>query len=163
MTLPSSRVAGLISWLVLLVPLAMPSPAPAAVFSPHSRVTEVTVYRDGALVTREAHLTLPAGDHPIKLTEIPAVADPDSVRVTGTGTGGMSIGGVEVSQEFRQPNLTPEYKALDDDDTAPGYVADPNEPGIMTWKITVPKGARKEVVLRYRIRAPRAMPLMGFQ
>jgi len=85
----------------------------AAEFSPDSKVTELTVYRDGALVTREAKVTLPAGDHRIVLREIPAVADPNSVRVSGMGTGGMTIGGVEVTQDFRAANLTPDYKALE--------------------------------------------------
>ncbi len=82
-------------------------------FSPASRVTAVTVYRDSALVTREARLSLPPGDHRVLLKEIPAVADPDSVRIQGTSTEEMSIGGVEVSQEFRQPDLTPEYRSLE--------------------------------------------------
>ncbi|MCI0656210.1 MAG: mucoidy inhibitor MuiA family protein, partial [Acidobacteria bacterium] len=61
----------------------------------------------------EAKVTLPAGDHRIVLQEIPAVADPNSVRVTGMGTGGMTIGGVEIAQDFRPANLTPEYRALE--------------------------------------------------
>jgi len=93
---------------------ALPSSAAGAgEFSPSSRVTSVIVYRQQALVTREARLTLPPGDHRVVLKEIPSVADPDSVRVTGVGTGGMAIGGVEVRQEFRQPNLTPEYRTLE--------------------------------------------------
>jgi N-terminal domain of unknown function (DUF4140) len=51
-----------------------------AEFSPDSKVTDLTVYRDGALVTREARVTLPAGDHRVVLREIPSVADPNSVR-----------------------------------------------------------------------------------
>jgi uncharacterized protein (TIGR02231 family) len=96
-----------------LLALAAPGPAQSAEFSPATRVTAVTVYRDGALVTREAELNLPAGDHRILLKEIPAVADPASIRVSGTGAEGISIGGVEVSQDFRQPGLTTEYKALE--------------------------------------------------
>jgi uncharacterized protein (TIGR02231 family) len=52
---------------------------------------------------------------------------------------------------------------LDSQDTTPGFTIDPNEPGILTWKITVPKGAKKEMVLRYRVRAPRGLPLSGLQ
>jgi uncharacterized protein (TIGR02231 family) len=85
----------------------------AAEFHPDSKVTEVTVYRDGTLVTREAKVTLPVGNHRILLQEIPAVADPNSVRVSGVGTGGMTIGGVEMAQDFRPANLTPEYKELE--------------------------------------------------
>jgi|GEM_PF-2840832 len=84
-----------------------------AEFSPDSKVTDLTVYRDGALVTREARVTLPAGDHRVVLKEIPSVADPNSVRVSGLGTGGMTIGGVEITQDFRPANLTPDYKALE--------------------------------------------------
>lgn len=87
--------------------------ARATEYKPASRVTEVTVYRDGALVSREARQALPPGDHRILLEEIPSVADPSSVRVTGSGTPGLTLGGVEVSQEFRPANLTPEYQALD--------------------------------------------------
>lgn len=87
--------------------------AGAAEFRPASRVTGVTVYREGALVTREAKLTLPPGDHRILLEEIPSVADPNSVRITGVGNGGLILGGVEVSQEYRAANLTPEYRQLE--------------------------------------------------
>ena len=52
---------------------------------------------------------------------------------------------------------------LDSQETAPGFTTDPNEPGILTWKISVPKGAKKEMVLRYRVRAPRGVPLSGLQ
>ena len=115
MKIQATRSAGFLSVpLVSVLVLATLPPGPsAAEYSPASRVTGITVYRDGALVGREARLTLPPGDHRVLLKEIPAVADPNSVRVTGTGTGGMSIGGVEVSREFREPNLTPEYKALE--------------------------------------------------
>src|SRR5439155_25076022 len=33
-----------------------------------------------------------------------------TVRVNGTGSAGIEIGGVEVQREFRQPDLTPEYR-----------------------------------------------------
>jgi hypothetical protein len=89
--------------------------AAAAEFTPESRVVEVTVYRQAALVTREALLTLPPGSHRIILNGLPSVADPDSVHVSGTGSSGIEIGGVEVQQEFRQPDLTPEYRQVERD------------------------------------------------
>jgi len=85
----------------------------AAEFTPESRVVEVTVYRQAALVTRETRLTLPPGSHRIILSGLPSVADPDSVRVNGTGSAGIEIGGVEVQREFRQPSLTPEYRQVE--------------------------------------------------
>ena len=102
------------SCLLLCLPVVLSIPgAVAAESTPASHVTQVTLYRDGALVTREAQVTLLPGDHRVLLKEIPSVADPNSVRVTGAGTAGMVIGGVEVSQDFRPANLTPEYKGLE--------------------------------------------------
>ncbi len=89
--------------------------AGAAEYSPDSRVTDVTLYREGALVTREARLSLAPGSHRVVLRGLPCVADPDSVRAGGTGTAGIEIGGVEEQQEFRQPNLTPEYRQVEKD------------------------------------------------
>src|SRR3989442_11692915 len=87
----------------------------AAELTPESRVTQVTVYRQGALVAREARLSLPPGSHRVVLQNLPCVADPDSVRASGTGTAGIEIGGVEVRQEFRQPQLTAEYAQVQKD------------------------------------------------
>ncbi len=84
----------------------------AAELAPESRVTDVTVYRQGALVTREARLSLPSGSHRVVLQGLPCVADPDSVRASGTGAVGIEIGGVEVLREFHQPELTPEYRQI---------------------------------------------------
>jgi uncharacterized protein (TIGR02231 family) len=99
---------------VLLSSLAAPlaGAAAAAELTPESRVVEVTVYRQAALVTREARLTLPPGDHTIVLDRLPAVADPDSVRVSGTGPADIQIGGVEVQKEFQPPDLTPGYRQI---------------------------------------------------
>src|SRR5213593_2997111 len=79
----------------------------AAEFTPASRVIEVTVYRQAALVTREARVALPPGDHRVILTGLPDIADPSSVRVSGSGSAGIQIGGLEVRQDFGQPNLSP--------------------------------------------------------
>jgi len=107
------RRSGFLSLSLTLAATAAHGLLRASEFSPPSRVIEVIVYRQQALLTREARLTLPPGDHRVVLREIPSVADPNSVRVTGAGTGGITIGGVEVRQEFRPPNLTPEYRDLE--------------------------------------------------
>ena len=44
-------------------------------------------------------------------------------------------------------------------ETTPGFTIDPKEPGILTWKVTVPAAGKAEIALRYRIRAPRDLPL----
>jgi prefoldin subunit 5 len=93
--------------------LAVVSAAGAAEFTPESRVAEVTVYRQGALVTRESRLSPPPGSHRVVLQGLPCVADPDSVRVSGSGSAGLEIGGIEVQQEFRLPSLTPGYRQIE--------------------------------------------------
>src|SRR5881397_1151969 len=99
----------LVAPILLVVALSLHA-AGAAEYSPESRVSQVTVYRQGALVTREARLSLPPGSHRILLQGLPCVAAPDSVRASGTGAGGIEIGGIEVLQEFHQPSLSPEYR-----------------------------------------------------
>src|SRR3989442_15626818 len=90
--------------------VALATPAVAAEFTPESRVVEVTVYRQAALVAREARLTLPPGSHRVILKGIPCVADPDSVRVSGTGSAGIEIGGGEGEGEIHHPAPSPEYR-----------------------------------------------------
>jgi len=50
---------------------------------------------------------------------------------------------------------------LDEKDTTPGFTRDPNEPGILTWGLAASKSAKKEIVLHYRIRAPRGLLIAG--
>jgi uncharacterized protein (TIGR02231 family) len=97
---------------LLLTVASFPPGAGAAETSPASRVARVTVYRQGALVVREARVSLPPGSHRILLKELPAVADPDSVRVGGRGAPGITLGGVELRREYRETTTTPEYRAL---------------------------------------------------
>jgi len=80
---------------------------------PMSRVTAVTVYRQQALVSREARLTLPPGDGRIVLEDLPSVVDPNSFRVSGRGASGIEIRGVEVRQQFREPGHSAEYRELE--------------------------------------------------
>jgi uncharacterized protein (TIGR02231 family) len=98
---------------LLALPMLLGARTWADDFSPPSKVVGVTVFRQGALIEREARITVPPGDHRIILKEIPSVADPNSVRVTGAGTSGMILGGVEIAKDFRPANLTPEYKQLE--------------------------------------------------
>ncbi|OLE66881.1 MAG: hypothetical protein AUG09_05285 [Acidobacteria bacterium 13_1_20CM_2_68_7] len=50
---------------------------------------------------------------------------------------------------------------LDDDQTTPGATTDPKEPGILTWRIPVPKSGTKEITLTYSVRSPRSVALAG--
>jgi hypothetical protein len=52
---------------------------------------------------------------------------------------------------------------LDDEETTPGAVTDEKEPGIMTWRVSVPKGGKREIALTYRVRSPRGLVLTGLE
>lgn len=126
--MPSKYIVCAAVLLPIMLLMEIP-PSRADELTPPSRVVEVTVYRASgpihrpqavlprgqALVTREARLSVPAGDHKIILAEIPAVADPDSIRVSGSGAAGTTIGGIEVREAFREPQHTPEYQKLENE------------------------------------------------
>jgi len=50
-----------------------------------------------------------------------------------------------------------------DDETTPGAVTDPNEPGLLTWKVPIPKDGKSEIALAYRVRAPRSVVVAGLE
>jgi uncharacterized protein (TIGR02231 family) len=70
-------------------------PAQAAEFTPQSRIDAVTVFPDGARVTRRMALDLPAGAHSILLPALPANVDANSIRIEGEGNAPLSVGAVE--------------------------------------------------------------------
>lgn len=61
-----------------------------------SRIDRVTVYPDGAVVTRLGKAELTQGASQIVLRGLPATVDPGSIRVDGVGSGAFSIGAVDV-------------------------------------------------------------------
>jgi len=71
------------------------TPAFAADIEAASRVDTVTVYPDGASVTRRTDVTLPAGASTVVLKGLPAALDPASIRVAGGGSARFTIGSVE--------------------------------------------------------------------
>ena len=77
----SQRLAALS--LLLAVPASV---AAADEFRLPSRVEAVTVFPDGASVTRRLVVEVPAGDHVLILDDLPLAADAGSLRVAGAGT-----------------------------------------------------------------------------
>lgn len=69
--------------------------ARAADIDAPSRIDGVTVFPDGAMVTRLADVTLPAGNSTLLIKGLPTVLDPASVRVEATADGALAIGAVE--------------------------------------------------------------------
>lgn len=73
-----------------------PGLAGAAETELSSRIDRVTVYPDGAVVTRLGKAELLQGASQIVLRGLPATIDPASIRVEGKGTGAFSVGAVDV-------------------------------------------------------------------
>ena len=66
-----------------------------------SAITEVTVYPQGALVTRQGRATVDApGEHALSFVGLPMALDTASFRATGTGPAGTRILSVESAQEY---------------------------------------------------------------
>src|SRR5436190_12484980 len=80
--------------LVLLAALAV-SPAGAANLDVTSAVDAVTVYPDGASVTRVVALDLRAGDNTLVAKAFPLTLDPTSLRVEGEGGAKLTIGAID--------------------------------------------------------------------
>lgn len=78
-------------------------PALAAEIETSSQIDAVTVYPDGATVTRLIRLDLPAGDSTLLARDFPLTLDPSSLRVEGEGGARLVIGAVEARQPLPQP------------------------------------------------------------
>ncbi|RXT46288.1 hypothetical protein B6S44_26050 [Bosea sp. Tri-44] len=75
-----------------------PSLAGAAEIEFASKIDRVTVYPDGAVVTRLGKAALLQGASQIVLRGLPASVDPASIRVEAQGDGAFAIGAVDVRQ-----------------------------------------------------------------
>ncbi len=81
--------------LVAAAALLAACPALAADIPATSKIDAVTVFPAGAEITRSAKVKLEAGDHTIILNDLPAAANPSSIRVEGRATGKLEIGSVD--------------------------------------------------------------------
>lgn len=80
--------------------LALSSPSFAAEVPAPSRIDGVTVFLQGAEVTRVAKVQIEKGEHTVVFNDIPASAVAGSIRVTGTATGKLDIGSVDTARKF---------------------------------------------------------------
>jgi uncharacterized protein (TIGR02231 family) len=82
--------------------------AKAATLEATSAVDAVTVYPDGASVTRAINVDLPAGDNTLVLKDFPLTLDPSSLRVEGEADARLTIGAVDTRPPRAAPpvNLT---------------------------------------------------------
>ena len=83
----------------MLVPLT----ASAETIEASSAVSRVTVYTDGATVSRSVSVRIPAGTHTVVLRGLPAGLEPDSIRVTGSGSAALAIASVDTKPSPGDP------------------------------------------------------------
>ena len=103
-----------------LCALAAAFPAAAAELPATSIVDAVTVFPQGAEVTRMARVKVEAGSHVVVLKDLPAGLLPDSIRVQGEGSGNLVIGSVDsrpfyLSEEQNDAAKASERKRLEDE------------------------------------------------
>lgn len=76
-------------------------------------VTEVTVYADRALVARSGHMHLEAGEHELRINDLPKFIR-DSLRAAGRGPRGTRILNVDVTTAFHSRPPEREMQQLQD-------------------------------------------------
>lgn len=96
--------------LSLLVLLAA-SAGHAAELDVHSITDAVTVYPDGATVTRLIRVDLPQGDSVLRAVDFPPGLEPASLRVEGEGPGRLVVGSVDARPpRAERPPVAPELE-----------------------------------------------------
>ena len=105
--------------LVVFTALAA-GPVRAADVAASSAVDAVTVYPDGASVTRVISLDLPAGENSAVLKDFPLTLDPSSLRVEGEAGAKLTIGAIDAkppraAPPVNLPELDKRIEALKDE------------------------------------------------
>jgi hypothetical protein len=91
--------------------LAMAAPAIAGEVAATSTIDTVTVYPDGATVTRIISANLPAGDTTLISRDFPPGLDPASLRVEGEGQSRLVIGAIDARPpRAERPPTNPELE-----------------------------------------------------
>ena len=88
---------------VAVIALVAAVPAMAAEIEVSSQIDAVTVYPDGATVTRLIRLDLPAGDSTLLARDFPLTLDPSSLRIEGEGSARLVIGAVDARPPLPAP------------------------------------------------------------
>ena len=88
---------------VATIAIVVAVPAMAAEIETSSHIDAVTVYPDGATVTRLIRLDLPAGDSTLLAHDFPLTLDPSSLRVEGEGGARLVIGAVDARPPLPAP------------------------------------------------------------
>lgn len=89
---------------------ALPCAAQAEIFTATSRITAVTIYPEGAEVTRVVSLDLPAGAHQLRIADLPQGIDPGLIRLSAETT---SLGAFVLQQAGMAPGAEVPFPELE--------------------------------------------------
>ncbi len=79
--------------------------AAVSLFAVSSSIDRVVVFPDRATVVRKASITIPSsGEHDFEIPGIPPSADASTVRLSGSGTGGLTFGAVQMTKNYLPPD-----------------------------------------------------------
>ncbi|UPK28536.1 mucoidy inhibitor MuiA family protein [Bradyrhizobium sp. 195] len=95
---------------LVLVTMATASPSWAAELDTNSAIDTVTVYPDGATVTRIITVDLPSGDSTLVAKDFPLALDTSSIRVEGEGGAKLTIGTIDARPPRAAPVNLPELE-----------------------------------------------------
>ncbi|MBB4362841.1 uncharacterized protein (TIGR02231 family) [Bradyrhizobium sp. CIR18] len=95
---------------LVLVTMAAASPSWAADLDATSAIDTVTVYPDGATVTRVITVDLPSGDSTLVAKDFPLGLDASSIRVEGEGGAKLTIGTIDARSPRAAPVNLPELE-----------------------------------------------------
>ncbi len=109
----------LVTTSLVLVTTCVTAQARAADLDASSSVDAVTVYPDGASVTRVITLDLPSGDNTLVAKDFPLTLDPSSLRVEGEAGARLTIGAIDTkppraAPPVNLPELDKRIEALKD-------------------------------------------------
>lgn len=85
----------------------------AAEFKADSKITEVTVYPDSALISRVANIKLNTGEHKVIFSDIIPEVDQNSLRVSAQGNAEVKLFGAQVKKEFLEEMPSERIKQLE--------------------------------------------------
>lgn len=85
--------------------LLLPMPAFADTILATSTITAVTVYPEGAQITREVHFNAPAGAHEVLITDLPSAMDEQWVRLAAPD--GITLGAFSLRTDRLPPRPAP--------------------------------------------------------
>ena len=88
----------------VFIAFLVPGAALAETIIATSQVTGVTIYPQGALITREVTFTAPAGRHEVLVADMPGATEPLLLRVT---SGDTELGPFTLREERLPPRLQP--------------------------------------------------------